>query len=309
MPVRLGDLNAQTEWVLERSGAQPPEFLPHVMLRARDVMAESFPVAHRRKPVREVGLTMAHDGLDLTPIVDDDGVLVGVLTMRALATQVHPRVAGAREPRRRRHHRRRDRRGAGRRAGGRGAPADRRPRSGSAARPPGRARRRSRPATWSWSGDRERRPAPRDRGRGRPCWSARTATGPRTRSSGWPPSAGTTVVVSPLDSFVSARMITLAAPCEALMESDPLTVSPDDLLADVADQVKDVHYGAAVVVDAERRPVGLVTRSDLVDPERAADPARGPRRAGPERARRRPGRTSSRSSTTTTSARSRRTCR
>ena len=79
---------------------------------------------------------------------------------------------------------------------------------------------------------------------------------------------GTTVVVSPLDSFVSARMITLAAPCEALMEEDPLTAGLDDLLSDVADHVKEVHYGAAVVVDGEKRPLGLVARSDLVDPER-----------------------------------------
>jgi manganese-dependent inorganic pyrophosphatase len=51
------------------------------------------------------------------------------------------------------------------------------------------------------------------------------------------------------------------------MEPDPVTVGPDDLVADIADQVKDVHYGAAVVLDAGRRPIGLVTRSDLVAPE------------------------------------------
>ena len=85
MPVRLGDLNAQTRWVLERSGAPAPEFLPHVMLRACDVMREAFPVAHRREPVRDVGLAMANDNLDLVPIVDDDGVLAGVMTIRALA--------------------------------------------------------------------------------------------------------------------------------------------------------------------------------------------------------------------------------
>jgi manganese-dependent inorganic pyrophosphatase len=77
---------------------------------------------------------------------------------------------------------------------------------------------------------------------------------------------GTTVVSSPLDTYVSARMITLAAPCRALMDREPLTVGPEDLLADVSDQVKSVHYGAAVVVDAERRPIGVVTRSDLVRP-------------------------------------------
>src|SRR5512133_2514722 len=85
VPVRLGDLNAQTRWVLERSGAPAPDFLPHVMLRVSDVMREKFPVAHHREPVRDVGLAMAGDNLDLVPIVDDEGVLAGVMTMRALA--------------------------------------------------------------------------------------------------------------------------------------------------------------------------------------------------------------------------------
>jgi manganese-dependent inorganic pyrophosphatase len=77
---------------------------------------------------------------------------------------------------------------------------------------------------------------------------------------------GTAIIVSPLDTYVSGRMITLAAPCRALMEGDPLTVTSEDLLGDVSEQVKEVHYGAAVVVDAARMPVGLVTRSDLVAP-------------------------------------------
>jgi manganese-dependent inorganic pyrophosphatase len=78
---------------------------------------------------------------------------------------------------------------------------------------------------------------------------------------------GTAVVVSPLDTYVSGRMITLAAPCRALMDRDPLTVTPDDLVADISDEIKDIHYRAAVAVDSGRRPVGLVTRSDLVRPQ------------------------------------------
>ena len=78
---------------------------------------------------------------------------------------------------------------------------------------------------------------------------------------------GTAVVCSPLDTYVSARMITLAAPCRGLMDADPLTVSPDDLVGDVAERVKDVHYRAAVAVDGAQRPVGLMTRSDLVRPQ------------------------------------------
>jgi manganese-dependent inorganic pyrophosphatase len=74
------------------------------------------------------------------------------------------------------------------------------------------------------------------------------------------------VIVSPLDTYVSGRMITLAAPCSAFMEKDPLTVTPDYLIADISEQIKDIHYGTAVAVDSEGLPVGLLTRSDLVGP-------------------------------------------
>ena len=57
----------------------------HVFLRVRDVMRESFPVARDDEPVRSVGLTMARENLDIVPIVDSDGRLIGVMTERALA--------------------------------------------------------------------------------------------------------------------------------------------------------------------------------------------------------------------------------
>jgi manganese-dependent inorganic pyrophosphatase len=79
---------------------------------------------------------------------------------------------------------------------------------------------------------------------------------------------GTAVVVSPLDSYMCGRMITLAAPCRALMENDPLTVTTDFLVDDMSEQIKESHHGAAVAVDADNRPVGLVRRSDLVAPQR-----------------------------------------
>ena len=78
---------------------------------------------------------------------------------------------------------------------------------------------------------------------------------------------GTAVISSPLDTYVSSRMITLAAPSRALMDGDPLTVGIDDLLSDVSDRVKEVHYRAAVATDRGGRPIGLVTRSDLVGPK------------------------------------------
>ena len=47
LPVRLGELNQQSRWLLERSGGAPePEFLPHIYLRvvrrdARDLSRPS----------------------------------------------------------------------------------------------------------------------------------------------------------------------------------------------------------------------------------------------------------------------------
>src|SRR6188472_4382127 len=70
MPVRLGELNAQTRWVLERSGAQEPELLPHVLLRVGDLMRERFPLAGHGEPVRDVGMLIARDDdVDLVPLV------------------------------------------------------------------------------------------------------------------------------------------------------------------------------------------------------------------------------------------------
>ena len=67
---------------------------------------------------------------------------------------------------------------------------------------------------------------------------------------------GVAMIVSPLDSYVSGRMITLAAPCGALMEPEPLAITTDALVADISEQIRESHYGAAVVVDPDRRPGG-----------------------------------------------------
>jgi manganese-dependent inorganic pyrophosphatase len=264
VPVRLGDVNAQTEWVLERSGAPSPELLPHVMLRACDVMAASFSVAHHRKPVREVGIAMASDNLDLMPVVDDDGLLLGVVTMRALARRY---IRESREP---------SSLGdsdttvdaivdvlEGELVAGAGQAIGGRVWVSSSATGPGPT-----PIT---PGDvvvvGNRADAQRHvTDAGAAVLVSPNGITPPEDVLALARERGTTVVVSPLDAYVSARMITLAAPCEAVMDGDPLTVSGDDLLADISDQIRDVDYGAAVAVDPDGRPVGVVARADLVSP-------------------------------------------
>jgi manganese-dependent inorganic pyrophosphatase len=263
VPVRLGECNSQTRWLLERSGAPEPRHLPHVMLRARDVMQKRFPITRQSEPVREAGLAMGKAGLELVPIVDDDGALVGVLTERALARRyIRDSLSTSTLEE---------------------APTfvstvvsvlEGKLVTGEDRRLSGRV--------WVYAMD----PAS-DSGisegdavvvGNRPDALSRVielgaALVVLSNSAPVPDDAlaearqrGTAIVVSPLDSYVAGRMITLAALCSALMEPDPLTVTPDFLLDDMSEQIKELHYGAAVAIDGNNRPVGLVTRSDLVAP-------------------------------------------
>jgi manganese-dependent inorganic pyrophosphatase len=265
VPVRLGDLNSQTRWLLARSGAREPRYLPHVMLRAADVMQESFPISRQDEPVREAGRAMAKADLELVPIVDENGALTGVLTERALARRYV-------------------------RDSLRTSTLEEAPTYLSAVVSVlegdlllGEERQLS-GRVWVYAMDPASESGISDGDivvvGNRPDAQARVielGAALMVLSNSAQPSPevleaarerGAAIVGTPLDSYVSGRMITLAAPCSALMERDPLTVNVDFLVDDISEQIKESHYGAAVALDADNRPVGLVTRSDVVAPQR-----------------------------------------
>jgi manganese-dependent inorganic pyrophosphatase len=262
-PVRLGPCNAQTRWLLERSATPEPDLLPHILVRVCDVMQTSFPVAGQDEPIRATGLAMARANLELVPVVNPDGALTGVVSERSLArryirdtretstlqeapTFVHAvvEVLGAELAE-----------GEDKELSGRVwvQSMDVKTDSGIST---------GDVVVVGNRGDAQR-------------LAIELGASLLVLSNGSRPSDdvlalarehGTTIVCSPLDTYVSGRMITLAAPCKALMEKDPLTVTADFVLADISEQIKESHYGAAVVVDSGRKPVGLLTRSDLVAP-------------------------------------------
>jgi manganese-dependent inorganic pyrophosphatase len=266
VPARLGDLNAQTRWVLDRSGASEPDLLPHVLLRVCDVMLDGFPTVNHHEPIRQVGLRMAREDLELMPIVDDDGALAGVMTERTLArryiretrevtsladaaasvqaivAQLDGELVAGDE----------DLELAGR--------------------------------VWVLAMDVGSLPDEIGEGdvvvvgnrddaqrRAIDLGAALLLTSNGTRPTddvlALARERGTTVVSSPWDSYVTSRMVTLSAPCRALMDSEPLTVRPDDLVADISGQITGVDYRAAVAVDGAQRPLGVVTHAELVSPE------------------------------------------
>ncbi len=264
-PARLGELNSQTEWALGKSGAEAPKLIKHIKLRVKDVMSKEIATVHQDSPLRNVGLEMADREISQVPIVDDDGALVGVMTERSLARMY---MRESREP------------------------------STFAESPvPISAMvdvlegellvgedKNTDGRLWVISMSVESMGQSMQHGDivvigDRPEGQRRAielGAGVLVVSNGVRPEdetlklaeeKGTPVLLSPLDSYVSSRMIQLAVPCREVMLQDPLTVEPDELLTDITDRVMEVHYRAAIVVDGDGKPLGIVTRTDLLNPE------------------------------------------
>lgn len=265
VPVRLGDINPQTRWVLEQAGAQKPLLLEHINLRVRDVMQHQFYAASVDESVREVGLTMASERLDLVPILAHDRSLAGVVTERELARRY---IRESRDPSSLVETPTKIESIASA-VGGRIV-------LGGGITVAGRV--------WVFAMNADRNESGQSEGdivvvgdrpkaqlkaiqRGVALLVLSNGTEPSDAVLEAAQAAGTGLVVSDLDSYICGRMTTLAAPVNALMDKQPFTVGPDDLLSEVNEQIKDVHYRSAVVTDKKGVPVGLITRSDLVGPE------------------------------------------
>jgi manganese-dependent inorganic pyrophosphatase len=263
---RLGEVNAQTEWALKKSGAEAPILLEHIMLRVKDVMADDVAIANKNDPLRTVGLTMAKRNISQIPIVEDDGSLTGIITERNLARMYVRESRGA------------------------SSFAESPVSVGAMVRVlegellVGEEDREASGQLWVISmsvasmgqsmqpgdivviGD-------RPKGQRR---AIELGAGVLVVSNGVRPDDevlemagdnGTAVVLSPLDSYVTSRLIQLSVPCWELMSENPLTVSPDDLITEITEQVMEVHYRAAIAVDDRKVPIGVVTRTDLLNPK------------------------------------------
>src|ERR687897_2141647 len=265
-PARLGETNTQTEWALKKSGAKPPKLLRHIMLRVKDVMHEDLVLANRNDPLRTLGLALSKRNIGQVPIVDDDGALVGIVTERDLARMY---IRESREA-----------------STFAGSPVS----VGAMVEVlegellVGEEHRQFSGQLWvvSMSVDtmgQSMNPGDivvigdRPKGQRR---AIELGAGVLVVSNGVRPEkevlemakeAGTSVMLSPLDSYVTSRMIQLSVPCWEVMTENPLTVDPEDLITEITQSVMEVHYRAAIAVDDNKVPIGVVSRTDLLNPQ------------------------------------------
>ncbi|WP_119069036.1 putative manganese-dependent inorganic diphosphatase [Rubrobacter indicoceani] len=265
-PARLGEVNAQTDWALKKSGAKSPKRISHIMLRVKDVMKKELVVARRDDPLRNVGVVMSQRNIGQVPIVDEKGRLAGIITERDLARMY---VRESRE-------------------------------ASSFENSPvwvhlivevlegellvEGAAKSANGKLWVVSMSEDSMGGQMDAG---DVVVVGDRTGPQKRaielgvsvlvvSNNIRPEKevldlarerGVAVVLSPLDSYVTSRLIQLSVPCWEVMSENPLTVEPDTLISDITQPVMEVHYRAAIAIDQDKIPVGVVSRTDLINPD------------------------------------------
>src|ERR687884_849087 len=228
---RLGEVNAQTRWALKQSGAKEPKLLKHIMLRVKDVMSKDLVIAHKNDPLRNVGLAMAQKGISLVPLVDDASALVGLITERNLARMY---IRESRE--------------ASTFAGtpvsvgsmvevleGELLVGEDKETAGKLwviSMSVDSMGQQMAPGDIVVIGDRVRGQR-RAIELGAGILVVSNNVRPEDEVLRLAEQKGTTVVLSPLDSYVTSRMIQLSVPCWEVMSENPLTVHPEDLIADI----------------------------------------------------------------------------
>jgi manganese-dependent inorganic pyrophosphatase len=265
VPVRLGEVNSQTRWALEKSEAEEPQLLKHIMLRVKDVMSEDIVTVHRNDPLRNVGLAMAKRNIGQVPVVDGAGAIVGIVTERDLARMYiresqeastfaeTPVSVGS----------------IVKVLGGELLAGEDKETSGKlwvismSVNSMGQQMGPGDIVVVGDQTDSQKRAVELGAG----ILVVSNGVRPEEEVLKAAEEKGTTVVLSPLDSYVTSRMVQLSVPCWEVMSEDPLTVDPEELVSEITHEIMEIHYRAAIAIDEDKVPLGIVTRTDLLNPE------------------------------------------
>ncbi|MBN2405738.1 MAG: CBS domain-containing protein, partial [Coriobacteriia bacterium] len=85
VPARLGPVPPETAWVFERFGVDLPAEITHVRTRVRDVMADDVISVAPDENMLVAGRLMREHGVRALPVIDDDGVVRGLVNVSILA--------------------------------------------------------------------------------------------------------------------------------------------------------------------------------------------------------------------------------
>jgi len=85
IPLRAGELNGETDYVLRRFGFDPPELCTSVGPQVQDIDIRRMPGVSGMMTVRKAWETMRDQQISTLPITDESGRLLGLITLKDLA--------------------------------------------------------------------------------------------------------------------------------------------------------------------------------------------------------------------------------
>jgi manganese-dependent inorganic pyrophosphatase len=261
VPARLGPAPRETAWVFERFGVELPEEISHVRTRVRDVMTPDPVTIGAREPMLVAGRVMRERGVRGLPVVDGDGRAVGLVGERALAAryldeteidgfQRMPVTVGQ----------------LVRALDGELVAGDPVATVAGdvliAAAEPATLAARIKPGDTVIVGDRLRaQPVALESGAA--CLISTGGFKPGGEVIELARSRGAALIVTAHDTYTSARLVSLAHAVGDLMDVDILTVGPETLLAEAAEDLIASPQREAVVSDDSGSVVGILTRTDV----------------------------------------------
>lgn len=261
LPARLGPVPTETQRVFERFGVELPAEISHVYPRVRDVMVEDVITIRPEEPMLEAGRLMRERGVRALPVVDADGVVLGLLSQGMLAERYleETEIAGFAEmpvtvAR------------LARVLEGELLAGDPdMPMAGDVhigAGEPDTVAARVSAGDVLIVGNRIRtQPMALEAGVG--CLVVTGGTRPPAEVIALAAEKGAALILTAADTYSAARLVSLAHAVGDLMETDALMVSPEALLAEAIEDLLTSKHREAIAIDDAGHCAGILTRTNI----------------------------------------------
>ncbi len=264
--VRLGDINRETEFVLNYYGLPTPPYLAHIWQRVAEAMVKEVVTAPASMSLYQTGLLMRKSHLRVIPLLSEENKAVGMVTERTLAhhflgefrslslRDAPPTVEQVAET-----------------LGGTILCGD--PHFKLTGHPlvgamsPEEMAGHIEPGDVILIGDRPNAQMTAIKS-GISCLIVTGNLQPEKQVLELARQKGVPVILSPHTTFVSARLLRLSVSAQAVTDDRFLATHKETLLSEFAPDLMQDNNGVALVVNEENHLEGIITRHDLIAPRR-----------------------------------------
>ena len=266
VPARAGKINAETRYVMERFGIEPPVLITDLHPRARDIMSPVVVSVRPQDTLRDLGRLMRETGAKTAAVSDEDGILHGIVSVGDLARRYFDELEMS------------DLASVGVTIDGMVTVLNGKVEEGSDLGRPVRGkiwiaaakaetfRKLIKAGDVALAGDREEaQGALLELGIDVLVLTGNAKLTDAVRQSAR--QKGTVVVRTPYDTYSAGRLINQSIPVSEVMQKKLVSFRPSDLVNDIRETTMRTHFRSYPVTE-NGRIVGMINRDRLIVPER-----------------------------------------